>query len=100
PSSSTSPRFPYTTLFRSADFQHALAWRLHTRYPDASIRLEYKPFLAERLYLDLWITFRPSEWPSSSSYATRGLSRRKSVGSASRSEEHTPELQSPDHLVC
>ena len=38
-----------------ADFQHALAWRLHELVPSAEIRLEYKPFPEERIYLDVWV---------------------------------------------
>src|SRR5438552_5657572 len=37
---------------------------------------------------------------SSSSVPTKGRPRRESTGSVGRSEEHTSELQSPDHLVC
>lgn len=38
-----------------ADFQHALAWKLQQLLPDARVRLEYKPFPAERFYLDIWL---------------------------------------------
>ena len=42
-------------LFHSeADFQHALAWRIHETIPDCGIRLEYKP-PDRRIYLDLWL---------------------------------------------
>ena len=27
-----------------ADFQHALAWRIHDAMPDCGVRLEYSPF--------------------------------------------------------
>ena len=37
-----------------ADFQHALAWRLHETIPDCGVRLEYKP-PDKRIYLDLWL---------------------------------------------
>src|SRR5438552_17730155 len=36
-------------------------------------------------------------WPSST---YRRFALRTAPGTASRSEEHTSELQSPDHLVC
>ena len=37
-----------------ADFQHAFAWQLHQKFPDAQIRLEY-PFRAEKwIYIDIW----------------------------------------------
>jgi hypothetical protein len=43
-------------IFHSeADFQHALAWQIHQRAPDANIRLEYRLFGLEPLYLDLWV---------------------------------------------
>lgn len=39
-----------------ADFQHALAWELHERYPHCSLRLEYKPpHLNAPIYLDMWV---------------------------------------------
>ncbi len=38
-----------------ADFQHALAWQLHKVMPTDEIRLEYKPFQDERMYLDIWM---------------------------------------------
>ena len=37
-----------------ADFQHALAWKLHEVYPDAAIRLEYRPISDEPLYAAIW----------------------------------------------
>ena len=39
-----------------ADFQHALAWRIHDAMPDCGVRLEYKPFPTERMYLDIWFS--------------------------------------------
>ncbi len=43
-------------IFHSeADFQHALAWLIHELKPDVPIRLEYKPFPTERIYIDLWL---------------------------------------------
>jgi hypothetical protein len=43
-------------IFHSeADFQHALAWRIHKIAPGAEVRLEHKPLLHERVYLDVWI---------------------------------------------
>lgn len=38
-----------------ADFQHALAWSIHRVYPDAKIRLEYRPPSFGRHYVDLWV---------------------------------------------
>ena len=43
-------------IFHSeADFQHALAWQLHKAMPNDEIRLEFKPFQNERMYLDIWL---------------------------------------------
>ena len=45
-------------IFHSeADFQHALACRIHDAMPDGRVRLEYKPFPLERkrLHLDVWL---------------------------------------------
>src|SRR5258708_29973102 len=65
-----STLFPYTTLFRSTWF-----WRL-PRTP--------------------WIAILESP-PSSNRKQTHKPPKKLSL---SRSEEHTSELQSPDHLVC
>jgi hypothetical protein len=44
-------------LFHSEkDFQHALAWEIHTHHPDAKVRLEYPPvFMPDDMYVDLWV---------------------------------------------
>lgn len=46
-------------LFHSeADFQHALAWRIHEEHPDSSVRLEYKPPInadTDKMQLDIWL---------------------------------------------
>jgi hypothetical protein len=40
-----------------ADFQHALAWDLHEHYPEASVRLEFRPpLMADHVCIDLWLT--------------------------------------------
>ncbi|MDE2799042.1 MAG: hypothetical protein OXI94_10285 [Gemmatimonadota bacterium] len=38
-----------------ADFQFALAWRIHEVMPDCKIRLEFKPYPKVNMYLDIWI---------------------------------------------
>lgn len=45
-------------IFHSeADFQHALAWELHQKWPKCSMRLEFKPpYLTNRMYVDIWAT--------------------------------------------
>src|SRR5258708_15030622 len=68
-----STLFPYTTLFRSPD-----------RKLRANLRRLFLRFLGEQIQ-QLRIAGRGS--------AGRG-------DEDSRSEEHTSELQSPDHLVC
>src|SRR5947208_13455583 len=75
-----STLFPYTTLFRSSydfgtKFKTALPWQ------PASTRNASSPLA--------WI--RGESIASCSPNRTR---------SSMRSEEHTSELQSPDHLVC
>src|SRR5947208_9999300 len=75
-----STLFPYTTLFRSpladGNWQTTFAWGRNMRSPGSTT--------------DAWLV---------ESAASRG--RHTLFGRAERrSEEHTSELQSPDHLVC
>ena len=43
-------------IFHSeADFQHALAWCLHEAIPDGGVRLEFKPFPDQPMYIDIWL---------------------------------------------
>ena len=44
-------------IFHSeADFQHAFAWHIRrVMPPDGQVRLEFKPFPAEKMYLDIWL---------------------------------------------
>jgi len=43
-------------IFHSeADFQHALAWRIHELNPAAAIRLEYRPLPQRSMYVDIWV---------------------------------------------
>src|SRR5947208_11150078 len=70
-----STLFPYTTLFRSEVGEQGVA---------ASVR-EVQRHLAELLRHE---------------HAPLALAQRCSGVAAPRSEEHTSELQSPDHLVC
>jgi len=48
-------------IFHSeADFQHALAWRIHETHPESELRLEREQFLpggTERMATDIWIQF-------------------------------------------
>ena len=44
-------------IFHSeADFQHALAWRIHETMPDCQVRLEHPfPHEEKRMHLDIWL---------------------------------------------
>src|SRR5207244_12208534 len=76
-----STLFPYTTLFRSKSEEELLALRN----------------FGEKSYLELKDKLVNAGFP-----APRVESRRAEMEMAPqvRSEEHTSELQSPDHLVC
>src|SRR5690348_18220587 len=69
-----STLFPYTTLFRSG--AAPAQWQESPRYPDQRIQI-----------LD-------------ASFAPYRINSAKVERLATRSEEHTSELQSPVHLVC
>src|SRR5258708_25291200 len=72
-----STLFPYTTLFRSrVGLEKAQTFGY--KYAKLSAR-----HLAHRLY-----------------HLIEGVQRRSNGKGDERSEEHTSELQSPDHLVC
>ena len=62
-------------MFHSeADFQHALAWRIHAEGLDARVRLEWPvelPDQRKRIYLDLWLP--GSNVAVELKYLTRGL---------------------------
>src|SRR5258708_19024438 len=80
-----STLFPYTTLFRSRPFP-----RLSGSPPES----------VEALAAIVQTTIRPK---SANSRAIRPSAWRRRCVHADgrmRSEEHTSELQSPDHLVC
>src|SRR5258708_20614128 len=78
-----STLFPYTTLFRSPRSDEGRFRFPRCRRRDKEIR-----------------AWRVSAftWKERSRSVMQGWAR--SAASASRSEEHTSELQSPDHLVC
>src|SRR5258708_12834003 len=72
-----STLFPYTTLFRSALM--GMIVRLRPVLPPGSVAI-FSSFLSRH-------STHPWQWVLLGSGGTR-------------SEEHTSELQSPDHLVC
>ena len=60
-------------IFHSeADFQHALALRIHQSNEAARIRLEYR--LSQREYLDLWVQDDACALAIELKYTTRKLS--------------------------
>src|SRR5258708_18006705 len=77
-----STLFPYTTLFRSVYAEH-----LAGTYGQSDIAIRAPP--GEALGVEHDRRVRPAVEPH-----VRG------VAFLERSEEHTSELQSPDHLVC
>src|SRR5258708_28144195 len=72
-----STLFPYTTLFRSHPDNMRFPWGVHC---------------------GSWVR-RVALHPAVSHVHVAGITS-GDIGRAHRSEEHTSELQSPDHLVC
>lgn len=62
-------------IFHSeADFQHALAWELHKRWPDSDVRLELpREASGKSLHLDLWLAMPALEIAIELKYKTRAL---------------------------
>lgn len=62
-------------IFHSeADFQHALAWEIHHKYPESKARLEYKPpHTDERCYIDIWVKYLGINYAIELKYKTREL---------------------------
>src|SRR5207244_13339337 len=92
-----SPPFPYTTLFRSHRDRQDQPQRVDRQMPLASVHLLARIIAARppfSVVLTLWLSITPALGLSSRPAAWRTFVRRV------RSEEHTSELQSPDHLVC
>src|SRR5438552_14285802 len=83
-----STLFPYTTLFRSTRQGSSRA------PPDAPLRRVPPDPRRSRRQEDCWIS-----WSYSFPFDIQQSSCRRDRR-GSRSEEHTSELQSPDHLVC
>src|SRR5207244_12089790 len=90
----SSPTFPYTTLFRSQSELQPVQGLLDDQDPGHEIRrgrftpplFSFKDFLFHRTFLNISVA-------AVLEYRSHGLVDQ-------RSEEHTSELQSPDHLVC
>src|SRR5258708_20979771 len=80
-----STLFPYTTLFRSPELSSPLGTK-HARSAESGLAGEGLAWSVSVLQM--------FEYPGR-------LSLRKAIANRQiRSEEHTSELQSPDHLVC
>src|SRR5258708_22975941 len=77
-----STLFPYTTLFRSGPLVSKL---LQTARESGNVTTDMLPYV-DRLVTGLQRAGQDRLTPTS--------------GARIRSEEHTSELQSPDHLVC
>ncbi len=61
-------------IFHSeADFQHALAWQIHTQDPHARVRLEYRPLPREAMHLDIWAQGRDDALAIELKYLTEPL---------------------------
>ncbi|NIM99402.1 MAG: hypothetical protein GTO24_15435 [candidate division Zixibacteria bacterium] len=57
-----------------ADFQHALAWKIHENSQEVDIRLEFKPpNLNKRVFLDVWARDGKSQFAMELKYKTRRL---------------------------
>src|SRR5207244_10598956 len=89
-----SPPFPYTTLFRSSALgAHGVtvAHVVEDRRLDDYAPAAWASVLVQRSAGASVVLAAGSE---------RGNEVMAHVGARTRSEEHTSELQSPDHLVC
>src|SRR5207244_11394133 len=88
--------FPYTTLFRSLRYEQGDADLfesvMRSTYRFLAKRNALHPF--EKLFLDFLRRHRNG--PA----GNQEIIFQKDAGHFARSEEHTSELQSPDHLVC
>src|SRR5207244_10445478 len=91
----TSTLFPYTTLFRSH------AYRVKSSFP--VVAYQFNPLENVNVFSNDASLLKPVEAldPGGSTeglmYAVLGWPQTIAI---TRSEEHTSELQSPDHLVC
>jgi hypothetical protein len=63
-------------IFHSeADFQHAFAWEIHQKLPNASVRLELPVHVKNQyLHIDVWIKNQNEVLAIELKYKTRGLS--------------------------
>src|SRR5947208_7034942 len=91
---STSTLFPYTTLFRS-DNDKKSGWAVDGAIGDDHAAVfDVEPALANDGEVVVTFTL---EFKNNKKHA---IGRPRLSVTTQRSEEHTSELQSPDHLVC
>src|SRR5258708_14906668 len=86
-----STLFPYTTLFRSSRRWSASRWLSRPRLPPSACLSRCSSFHPQSS-LALYSPHTAPEAPQTA--------RQVKIAGGNRSEEHTSELQSPDHLVC
>ncbi len=62
-------------IFHSeADFQHALAWKIHLMYNDAKIRLEFNPYTdGQRVHVDIFVQIGEKRYAIELKYKVRKL---------------------------
>src|SRR5258707_5236584 len=62
-------------IFHSeADFQHALAWEIHSYFPAAAVRLEIHPGrTGRREYIDIWVNHGGMTYALELKYKTRKI---------------------------
>lgn len=63
-------------IFHSeADFQHAFAWEIHQKLPNANVRLELPVHVkSEYLHIDIWVELQNQVIAFELKYKTRGIS--------------------------
>src|SRR5207244_6277673 len=93
----SSTLFPYTTLFRSPPGEIVVGVSVSEPSPEELVRLGVSEVHVRHAFIEIVRHVLAAGW----SVAYGGDLRRAGYTDALfRSEEHTSELQSPDHLVC
>src|SRR5207244_7845852 len=94
----SSTLFPYTTLFRSAyHYEQGEAWEKAREYLQKSGEKALAAFAPQQAVTFYDRALALLEKPGGALALERVIALHNGRG---RSEEHTSELQSPDHLVC
>src|SRR5207244_13565844 len=91
---------PYTTLFRSRCGRRDHRSADRSRVPAWIALLPPPPVRAHFLYVSRCAPLQQPQRQPCVGVALRDVSRSAPDNLVGRSEEHTSELQSPDHLVC